>query len=148
VSKLISHAVSGLVFQTTMLLRYVVYLGFLFAALGLTLALYIFVTKLTGSRPPGWASLAIFTLTTGGFVIIATGVTGLYVGKTLEQVRGRPLSVFDVEHPPAATGVGPAQTDARATAIGDATAPHIRVSTYQSGMSRLHDPQLRDGLAR
>lgn len=99
--KLIAHAFSGLIFQTTALLRYVIYLGFLFAALGLMVALYILVAKVTGSRAPGWTSLAIFTLTTGGFVIMSTGVTGLYVGKILDQTRGRPLSVFDVEHQPA-----------------------------------------------
>lgn len=99
-SKLVAHAFSGLVFQTTALLRYVVYLGFGFAALGLAVALYILTAKITGSRAPGWTSLAIFTLTTGGFVIMSTGITGLYVGKILDQVRGRPLSVLDVERPP------------------------------------------------
>jgi hypothetical protein len=29
------------------------------------------------------------------FIIISTGVTGLYVGKIFEQVKGRPLYVVD-----------------------------------------------------
>jgi hypothetical protein len=88
------------VFQTTVLLRYVVYVGFAFAAVGVLFACYILIARLTGSRAPGWSSLAIFTLTIGGVMIMSTGMTGLYVGKTFDQVRARPLSVFDVERPP------------------------------------------------
>lgn len=101
--KLISHAFSGMVFQTSVLLQYVVYLGFVFASVGVLFALYILTARLTGSRAPGWSSLAIFTLTIGGFIIMSTGVTGLYVGKTFDQVRARPLSVFDIERPPRGT---------------------------------------------
>jgi glycosyltransferase involved in cell wall biosynthesis len=131
--KLIAHGFSGLIFQTTVLLRYVIYLGFLLAGLGIALALYIFIAKLDGSRAPGWTSLAIFTLTTGGFVIMSTGITGLYVGKILEQVRGRPLSVFDVERPSAVAGSEPGEA-AAATAIGQVGAAlHVRVSSGGSG---------------
>ena len=35
-----------------------------------------------------------------GFIILSTGITGLYIGKLFEQSRGRPLFVVDrvVEH--------------------------------------------------
>jgi glycosyltransferase involved in cell wall biosynthesis len=98
---LIRHAVSGLVFQTTVLLRYVIYLGFLFAAVGIGFAVYITISKVAGARSPGWTSLAVFTLTTGGVVMTCLGITGLYIGKIFDQVRGRPLSVFADEHEPA-----------------------------------------------
>ena len=52
--KLIAHAFSGLIFQTTVLLRYVVYLGFLFATVGLMFVLYILIARITGTRAPGW----------------------------------------------------------------------------------------------
>jgi hypothetical protein len=32
-----------------------------------------------------------------GFLSVAGGVTGLYVGKIFEQVKGRPLYVVDLE---------------------------------------------------
>jgi glycosyltransferase involved in cell wall biosynthesis len=136
--KLVAHALSGLVFQTTVLLRYVVYLGFLFAALGMMLALYIFIAKVDGSQAPGWTSLAIFTLTTGGFVIMSTGLTGLYVGKTLDQVRGRPFSVFDVEYPPATIGIGSGIGSAEAETVTTAIGPqHVGVASQRSGSSAL-----------
>ncbi len=31
----------------------------------------------------------------GGFIIVSTGVTGLYIGRVFEQVKGRPLYVVD-----------------------------------------------------
>jgi dolichol-phosphate mannosyltransferase len=101
---LLTHAIGGLFFQTTVLLRWILYLGFVISALGLALAFYFLVAKATGSGYPGWTSLAVFTLTIGGFVIVSTGVTGLYVGKVFEQVKGRPLFVVDeiVESPPQA----------------------------------------------
>lgn len=92
---LISHALSGLFFQTTVLLRWIVYLGFMLAATGVAFAGYLIVARLIGSSQPGWTSLAVFILLLSGFVIMSTGITGLYVGKVFEQVRERPLFVID-----------------------------------------------------
>lgn len=92
---LLRHALDGLLFQTTVLLRFIVYLGFLLSATGAALAIYFVAARLTGSTYPGWTSLAVFTLTIGGFMIISTGITGLYVGKVFEQVKERPLYVVD-----------------------------------------------------
>ena len=44
---------------------------------------------------PGWTSLAVLLLLIGGFIIISVGLTGLYLGKVFEQVKGRPLFVID-----------------------------------------------------
>jgi glycosyltransferase involved in cell wall biosynthesis len=92
---LVGHALDGLFFQTTVLLRWVVLLGFGLSALGLVFALYVVVAKLTGSLLPGFASLAIIALIIGGFIIVSTGITGLYIGRVFEQVRERPLFVVD-----------------------------------------------------
>jgi dolichol-phosphate mannosyltransferase len=92
---LLAHALDGLFFQTTVLLRWIVFLGFALSVAGLGLAAYYLVTKLTGNAAPGFTSLAVFTLTVGGFIIISTGVTGLYIGRVFEQVRERPLFVVD-----------------------------------------------------
>jgi dolichol-phosphate mannosyltransferase len=92
---LLRFSFDRLFFQTTVLLRWIVYLGFAVAAAGITVAVYFVATKIFGTASPGWTSLAVFTLTIGGFVIISTGVTGLYIGKVFEQVKGRPLFVVD-----------------------------------------------------
>ncbi len=97
VRALLRHAVDGLVFQTTVLLRWIVYAGFAIAGAGALLACYFVAVHVGGSTPPGWTSLAIFVLLMSGFVIISSGVIGLYVGKTFEQVKQRPLYVVDEE---------------------------------------------------
>ena len=97
---LLRVAADGLIFQTTSLLRWIVYAGFAMAAASIALvgfAIYQYLTRVTY---PGWTSLAVLLLSIGGFIIICVGLTGLYVGKVFEQVRGRPLFVVDerVQH--------------------------------------------------
>lgn len=82
-----------LFFQTTVLLRWIVYLGFCLAVAGGVMAAYFIASKILNTVSPGWTSLAVFTLTIGGFVIVSTGVTGLYIGKIFDQVKERPLFV-------------------------------------------------------
>jgi dolichol-phosphate mannosyltransferase len=94
-SKLIRVAVDGMFFQTTALLRWITYLGFLVAASGLMLAAGLIVLYFANRPPPGYTSLAVLILVVGGFIILSTGITGLYVGKIFEQVKGRPLYVID-----------------------------------------------------
>jgi dolichol-phosphate mannosyltransferase len=91
--KLMQHAVEGVFFQTTVLLRWIVYFGFFVALAGIVLAA-LFVAILIFADPyPGWTSLAVLILIVGGFIIMSTGVTGLYIGKIFDQVKDRPLYV-------------------------------------------------------
>jgi polyisoprenyl-phosphate glycosyltransferase len=92
---LIRHGLDGVFFQTTVLLRWIVYLGFLLASAGAALAVYFVLAKVSNSAYPGWTSIAVFTLTIGGFIILSTGITGLYIGKMFDQVKERPLFVVD-----------------------------------------------------
>ena len=87
---------SGVVFQTTTLLRWIVYLGFCVSARGRVAGGILHCTRTVArTPPPGWTSLAVLILMIGGFIIISTGVTGLYIGKIFEQVKDRPLYVVD-----------------------------------------------------
>jgi dolichol-phosphate mannosyltransferase len=88
-------ALDGLFFHTTAMLRWIVYLGFAIAALSLVLAVYFIGAYFARVTYPGWTSLAVLVLLIGGFIIIAVGVTGLYLGKVFEQVKDRPLYIVD-----------------------------------------------------
>jgi dolichol-phosphate mannosyltransferase len=77
------------------LLRGVVYLGFMLALLGVALAAYALVSWISGNHLPSWTALPMFGLFLAAFIIITGGVTGLYVGKIFDQVKGRPLFVVD-----------------------------------------------------
>jgi dolichol-phosphate mannosyltransferase len=93
--RLIEHALDGVFFQTTVLLRWIVYLGFCFASLGGLLAIYLLAARIAGHAYPGWTSIVVLTLALCGFIILSTGITGLYIGKVFEQARGRPIFVVD-----------------------------------------------------
>lgn len=96
-TELIGHAMQGIFFQTTTLLRWIVYAGFFVAFAGAALAVFFVASYfVTGPGiPPGWTSLAVLLLLIGGFIIISTGVTGLYIGKIFGQVKDRPLFIVD-----------------------------------------------------
>ncbi len=93
--RLIEHALDGVFFQTTVLLRWIVYLGFFLASLGGLLATYFLIARVVGQAYPGWTSIVVVTLVLSGFIILSTGITGLYIGKVFEQARGRPIFVID-----------------------------------------------------
>jgi glycosyltransferase involved in cell wall biosynthesis len=93
--RLIEHALDGVFFQTTVLLRWIVYGGFVLALTGALLAAYVAGARLAGELYPGWTSIVVAILVMGGFIILSTGITGLYIGKVFEQVRNRPVFVVD-----------------------------------------------------
>ncbi len=95
VAGLIRHAMDGVFFQTTVLLRWIVYAGFWISCAGFGLALYYLYMYIAHDILPGFTSLAVLILMIGGFILMSTGVAALYVGKVFDQVKGRPLYVID-----------------------------------------------------
>jgi dolichol-phosphate mannosyltransferase len=93
--RLLAHALEGMFFQTTVLLRWVIYSGLLLALLGCGAAAYFAIARVAGTAYPGWTSLVVLLLLIGGLIIISTGVTGLYIGRVFDEVRERPLFVID-----------------------------------------------------
>lgn len=93
--KLVAVALEGMLFQTTVLLHWIVYAGFAVAAAGALLAAYFVYMYFAHAIVPGWTSLIVVFLLIGGFTIASMGITGLYIGKIFEQVKGRPLYVID-----------------------------------------------------
>jgi len=94
-ASLVRFAFEGLFFQTTTLLRWIVYVGFGVSSSGVVLAVYFVVRWFLGVAYPGWTSLAVLQLLVGGFIIVSTGVAGLYVGKIFNQVKDRPVYIID-----------------------------------------------------
>jgi glycosyltransferase involved in cell wall biosynthesis len=110
---LVRLAVEGVFFQTASLLRWIVYLGFCVALAGSLLAVALIVLAIVVNPPPGWTSLAVLILLVGGFIIVSTGVTGLYIGKIFQQVKNRPLFLIDEELGPAEGGRSTTGAEAR-----------------------------------
>lgn len=93
--QLVQVAIEGFFFETTILLRWIVYLGFGLAFVGALLAAWFIVAFFLFDPYPGWTSVAVLLLVVGGFIITSLGVTGLYIGKIFGQVKDRPLYVVD-----------------------------------------------------
>jgi polyisoprenyl-phosphate glycosyltransferase len=94
-STLIDSAITGLFFNSSRLLRYVIYVGFACALAGFTLGILLTIRRLMAYTAPGWTGLIVAQLTIGGLIIMCVGAVGLYVGRVFEQVRGRPLFIID-----------------------------------------------------
>ncbi len=105
--RLIRVALAGMYFRSTLLLRLVVFVGFVVALAGIVLAGFevadYFIEP--DKSVPGYTSLAVLLLVLAGFIIVSIGVVGLYVGRIFEQVKDRPLYLIDAE----AEGPAPAQ---------------------------------------
>lgn len=104
VRRLMRVALDGLLFQTTVLLRWIVLLGFFVAFGGALLACYLLYFYFFDDPLPGYTSIAVLLLLIGGLIIIMMGVMGLYIGKVFEQAKGRPLFIID-QHAGAASGL-------------------------------------------
>lgn len=95
VRELVKVALDGMFFRTTVLLRWIVFLGFMVAAAGGLLAIYAVYSRYVEDTPPGYTSIVVLLVLLSGFIIISLGVVGLYVGRIFDQVKGRPLFVVD-----------------------------------------------------
>ena len=121
-------ALDGVFFQSTVLLRWIVYVGFTVALVGTLLAAYALLSWITGHQLPSWTALPLFGLFLAAFIIISGGVTGLYVGKIFEQVKGRPLFVVDE-----IAGGQPAAERDMVVRVGDAADPRQPTDTEALG---------------
>jgi dolichol-phosphate mannosyltransferase len=93
--QLFQVAIEGFFFETTILLRWIVYLGFALAFVGTLLAAWFILAYFLFEPYAGWTSVAVLLLLIGGFIITSLGVTGLYIGKIFAQVKDRPLYIVD-----------------------------------------------------
>lgn len=82
-------------------IRLTIKLGLLVAFTGFIFATYVAIKALLGEiQVLGYASLLISVWVLSGLIICIIGVVGLYVGKSFEGIKNRPLYVIDevIEH--------------------------------------------------
>jgi polyisoprenyl-phosphate glycosyltransferase len=75
-------------------LRLAIRFGFLISLLAFGYGIYIFLRAwLYGSAITGWASLIVSIYFMGGIVIALLGMLGIYLGKTYDETKKRPLYI-------------------------------------------------------
>ena len=93
-AKLLRLAVDTIIAYSDKPLRLSVRFGFLIAALALCYGLYIIFRALfLGSPIMGWPSLIVSIYFIGGVIIAILGVIGIYLGKTFDEAKKRPLYI-------------------------------------------------------
>ena len=94
--RLIHHAIDGITSQSTRLLRYMLILGVMVLVFVVIFGFYLVLNYYRfGSVPSGYTSLAILLIFSMAINITMFGVSGIYIGKTFEQVKGRPMYIVD-----------------------------------------------------
>lgn len=92
--KLIHLAVNVMISFSDKPLRLVVKLGVSIASVSFVCAAYIFIRALLGIKGvEGWPSLIVSMWLLSGLIISILGMVGIYIGKTFEEVKKRPIYI-------------------------------------------------------
>jgi dolichol-phosphate mannosyltransferase len=94
-STLLDSAISGLLFNSTKLLKLIVFGGIAFSCIGFVMAFVLAVRRLTHFAAPGWTSIIVVQLLVGGAILVSVGVVGMYVGRIFDQARRRPMFIVE-----------------------------------------------------
>jgi glycosyltransferase involved in cell wall biosynthesis len=92
--KLLKLAVDAIVAYSDKPLRLSIKLGFFMAMISFFYGIYFMVhVLLFGAKVQGWASLIVTVFFIGGVIISILGIIGIYLGKTYNEVKRRPLYI-------------------------------------------------------
>ena len=76
-------------------LRFAVQFGFLMAFFAFCFGLYILIRAMMyGVSVQGWSSLIVSLYFIGGIIIALLGIIGIYLGKTFDETKKRPLYII------------------------------------------------------
>lgn len=87
------HALQGLLFETSRALYITASAGLIVALIGFGGVLFVLVRALGGDSLLGWPSTISAITFFGGFSILTQSVVGMYIAKTFQQTKNRPLFV-------------------------------------------------------
>jgi glycosyltransferase involved in cell wall biosynthesis len=95
-TKLVKLGINVIIGFSDKPLKLVMVAGFATALLSFGMTFFIFVLHLMGALTvEGWASIALSLWFLAGCLLFALGLTGLYVGRILVEVKGRPSFIID-----------------------------------------------------
>ena len=93
--KLMRLALDTIIAYSDKPLRLSVSLGFVMASFSFLYGAYILTRALlVGTPVQGWSSLMVSLYFLGGVIIVNLGIIGIYLGKTFEEAKKRPLYII------------------------------------------------------
>lgn len=93
-SKLWRLATDAIIAHSDKPLRLAVRFGFMMAAISFIFGTYILARAFFyGSAIMGWSSLIVSLYFIGGIIIAILGILGIYIGKTFDETKKRPLYI-------------------------------------------------------
>jgi polyisoprenyl-phosphate glycosyltransferase len=96
--RLIGLSIDGVTGFSVAPLRLATVIGIVLAVIAFMYGLeIIYETMVYGTKVPGYPSLFVGVMVLGGVQLIMIGVVGEYIGKILEEIKGRPV-YFVAEH--------------------------------------------------
>lgn len=95
--KLFHMALQGWTSHSDKMLKFSIYIGFFMAFLSFLLGLTIIYRYFVENLQPGWPSIIVAILFSTGLILISIGIAGIYIGKTFEQAKNRPLYIIQKE---------------------------------------------------
>lgn len=93
--QLVNIAVQGWTSHSYKLLKLSIYLGFFFvlaSSIGILSMIFLYFYK---GFQLGWASVSVLVIFCTGLILISMGIAGVYIGKTFEQSKNKPLYIID-----------------------------------------------------
>ena len=90
-SKMFGLALDGITSFSVRPIYGIIYLGLFFILISLIIGIYVIHALFCGTAVPGWSSLMLSVWFTGGVIMIAIGLVGIYIGKIYMEVKHRPL---------------------------------------------------------
>jgi dolichol-phosphate mannosyltransferase len=92
--KMLRFASNAIISFTPLPLRISLVGGTFIAACGILYGVYAaYTTFRYHDTVPGWTTQIIFTTVIGGAVLISNGILGEYIGRSFEELKGRPLYI-------------------------------------------------------
>ena len=89
--KMLHLALDGITSFSTRPMQVIFTLGIFFLLIAFGILIYVIHAWVAGTAVPGWSSLILSIWLVGGFILIALGTTGTYIGKIYTEVKRRPL---------------------------------------------------------
>lgn len=94
--KLISLAFNTIISFSDKPLKIFTFIGLSISSISFIFGCYYLIQALTGQiKEPGFSSLIISIWLLSGIIISTIGIVGIYLGKTFNQVKNRPIYIID-----------------------------------------------------